>query len=157
MFMIPSFTEGRTVKLCRPFSIRPGGIEKQFHSFSVYPYPPVDSNAVYLTVLTNSFLSIILGLASPRIMISIAAAMNNKSKLAVLIPCYNEEITIGKVIQDFRAQLRIPSFMYLIIAAPIARRKLPEVSAPALFRKLGRVKDTLWSPCLPWWMRTYMF
>jgi glycosyltransferase involved in cell wall biosynthesis len=38
-------------------------------------------------------------------MISIAAAMNNKSRLAVLIPCYNEEITIGKVIQDFRAQL----------------------------------------------------
>jgi glycosyltransferase involved in cell wall biosynthesis len=38
-------------------------------------------------------------------MISIAPAMNNKSKIAVLIPCYNEEITIGKVIQDFRAQL----------------------------------------------------
>jgi glycosyltransferase involved in cell wall biosynthesis len=34
-----------------------------------------------------------------------AAAMNNKCRLAVLIPCFNEEITIGKVIQDFRAQL----------------------------------------------------
>jgi glycosyltransferase involved in cell wall biosynthesis len=31
--------------------------------------------------------------------------MDNKPRLAVMIPCYNEEITIGKVIQDFRAQL----------------------------------------------------
>jgi glycosyltransferase involved in cell wall biosynthesis len=38
-------------------------------------------------------------------MISIAATMNNKSRIAILIPCYNEELTIGKVIQDFRAQL----------------------------------------------------
>jgi glycosyltransferase involved in cell wall biosynthesis len=38
-------------------------------------------------------------------MSSIAAAMEQKSELAVLIPCYNEEITIGKVIQDFRSQL----------------------------------------------------
>ncbi len=33
-------------------------------------------------------------------------AMNDKSpSVAVLIPCYNEEATIGKVIDDFRAQL----------------------------------------------------
>ena len=31
--------------------------------------------------------------------------MNNKPELAILIPCYNEESTIGKVIQDFRSQL----------------------------------------------------
>ena len=29
----------------------------------------------------------------------------NESKIAVLIPCYNEEITIGKVIEDFRQEL----------------------------------------------------
>jgi glycosyltransferase involved in cell wall biosynthesis len=28
-----------------------------------------------------------------------------RPKIAVLIPCYNEELTIGKVIQDFRSQL----------------------------------------------------
>lgn len=27
------------------------------------------------------------------------------SKIAVLIPCYNEEVTVGKVIDDFRAEL----------------------------------------------------
>jgi glycosyltransferase involved in cell wall biosynthesis len=37
-------------------------------------------------------------------MISIAAAMNNRPELAILIPCYNEEITIGKVIHDFQSQ-----------------------------------------------------
>ena len=31
--------------------------------------------------------------------------MKEKPELAILIPCYNEEITIGKVIEDFRAQL----------------------------------------------------
>ncbi|MBN1570645.1 MAG: glycosyltransferase [Acidobacteria bacterium] len=31
--------------------------------------------------------------------------MNEQSRLAVLIPCYNEEATIGKVIRDFRSQL----------------------------------------------------
>lgn len=50
-------------------------------------------------------LFIILGLASPGIMFSIAAAMNSESKVAVLVPCYNEEITIGKVVKDFRVQL----------------------------------------------------
>jgi glycosyltransferase involved in cell wall biosynthesis len=38
-------------------------------------------------------------------MISIAAAMNSKPRIAILIPCHNEEVTIGKVIRDFRAQL----------------------------------------------------
>jgi glycosyltransferase involved in cell wall biosynthesis len=38
-------------------------------------------------------------------MISIAAIMSNKPRIAVLIPCYNEELTIGKVIRDFRAHL----------------------------------------------------
>ena len=38
-------------------------------------------------------------------MFSIAAAMSNEPKIAILIPCHNEEITIGKVIGDFRAEL----------------------------------------------------
>jgi glycosyltransferase involved in cell wall biosynthesis len=31
--------------------------------------------------------------------------VKDKPEIAILIPCYNEEITIGKVIRDFRAQL----------------------------------------------------
>ena len=27
------------------------------------------------------------------------------NKIAVLLPCYNEEVTIGKVIRDFRSAL----------------------------------------------------
>jgi glycosyltransferase involved in cell wall biosynthesis len=33
------------------------------------------------------------------------AAMSEPAKIAVLIPCYNEEATIGKVIDDFRHEL----------------------------------------------------
>lgn len=36
---------------------------------------------------------------------TIAPVMKERHKIAVLIPCHNEEITVGKVIQDFRAQL----------------------------------------------------
>lgn len=38
-------------------------------------------------------------------MVSMAHTMDDDPRLAVMIPCYNEEITIGKVIQDFRTQL----------------------------------------------------
>jgi glycosyltransferase involved in cell wall biosynthesis len=31
--------------------------------------------------------------------------MEDKNKIAILIPCYNEEATIGKVVDDFREQL----------------------------------------------------
>lgn len=49
--------------------------------------------------------SSILALALNPRMISISAHMNHKQRLAILIPCHNEEITIGKVIEDFRAQV----------------------------------------------------
>jgi glycosyltransferase involved in cell wall biosynthesis len=38
-------------------------------------------------------------------MSSIAGAVKDHPEIAILIPCYNEEITIGKVIADFRTQL----------------------------------------------------
>jgi glycosyltransferase involved in cell wall biosynthesis len=38
-------------------------------------------------------------------MSNIAGAVKDHPEIAILIPCYNEEITIGKVIQDFRSQL----------------------------------------------------
>ncbi|MGD0507631.1 MAG: glycosyltransferase [Terriglobales bacterium] len=31
--------------------------------------------------------------------------MQSKPRIAILIPCYNEELTIGQVVRDFRAQL----------------------------------------------------
>jgi glycosyltransferase involved in cell wall biosynthesis len=47
----------------------------------------------------------IRALASEPIISNIAAIVKEKPELAILIPCYNEEITIGKVIDDFRTQL----------------------------------------------------
>ena len=36
---------------------------------------------------------------------AIAAEIVGRSRIAVLVPCYNEEIAIGKVVADFRAAL----------------------------------------------------
>ena len=38
-------------------------------------------------------------------MCEIMETTEQKSNVAVLIPCYNEEATVAKVIDDFRAQL----------------------------------------------------
>ena len=35
----------------------------------------------------------------------IPTEMQSKPRVAILIPCYNEELTIGQVVRDFRAQL----------------------------------------------------
>ena len=34
--------------------------------------------------------------------------------IAVLLPCYNEEVTIGKVVRDFKATLPTPISTYTI-------------------------------------------
>ena len=38
-------------------------------------------------------------------MIENMIAKNKEPKIAVLLPCYNEEVTIGKVVRDFRTEL----------------------------------------------------
>lgn len=35
----------------------------------------------------------------------VVSVQEKKAKTAVLLPCYNEEITIGKVVRDFKAAL----------------------------------------------------
>lgn len=42
-------------------------------------------------------------------------------KVAVLIPCYNEEKTIGKVVKDWKKNYQMQWFMYMIIIQPIIR------------------------------------
>ena len=46
------------------------------------------------------------------------------SEIAVLIPCYNESITIKKVIEDYKKAL--PQFMCMTIIQQMARMKLQE-------------------------------
>ena len=36
---------------------------------------------------------------------SISNGLRQEPQIAILIPCYNEEITVGKVIDDFRREL----------------------------------------------------
>ena len=43
--------------------------------------------------------------------------INNKAKIVILIPCLNEEITIGKVIHDF--QDAIPEAKIIILITTV--------------------------------------
>lgn len=47
------------------------------------------------------------------------------SEIAVLIPCYNESITIKKVIEDYKKALP-EAFMCMTIIQQMARMKLQE-------------------------------
>ena len=49
--------------------------------------------------------------------------------IAVLIPCYNEAKTIGKVVADFKKALLRLSFMFTTIILLTAPTKLPERTA----------------------------
>lgn len=44
-------------------------------------------------------------------------------KIAVLIPCYNESVTIEKVIRDYKKALPEQIFMYMIIIHQIKQMK----------------------------------
>lgn len=52
---------------------------------------------------------------------------NQSPTVAVLLPCYNEEVTIGKVVRDFKASLpQADIYVYDIIpliAPPISLRQ----------------------------------
>ena len=48
------------------------------------------------------------------------------SEIAVLIPCYNESITIKKVIEDYKKALPEAQFMCMTIIQQMARMKLQE-------------------------------
>lgn len=45
-------------------------------------------------------------------------------KIAILIPCYNEELTIEKVIKDFKKNYQMQIYMYMITIQKIKQQKL---------------------------------
>lgn len=58
---------------------------------------------------------------------------NQSPTVAVLLPCYNEEVTIGKVVRDFKASLpQADIYVYdniPLIAPPISLRQREQSSA----------------------------
>ena len=46
-------------------------------------------------------------------------------KIAVLIPCYNESVTIQKVVEDFKPSCQKRLSMCMTITLPITRMKSP--------------------------------
>ena len=53
-------------------------------------------------------------------------------KIAVLIPCYNESKTIGKVVRDYSTALPTATFMFMIIT-PLTGQTLSLVKPELLY------------------------
>ena len=68
-------------------------------------------------------------------------------KIAVLIPCYNEEKTIAKVIRDSRQALPEAEFMYMTTIPRTKQGKLPERKEQSYGRSICRGKATSSGVC----------
>ena len=78
---------------------------------------------------------------------TVASAEGREPAIAVLIPCYNEEITIAKVIHQFREQL--PSAeIYVFDNNSVDRTvELAQSAAPKCFMKGDKAKVMLCKRC----------
>lgn len=63
-------------------------------------------------------------------------------RIVVLIPCYNEEQTIEKVVSDWKKSYRKQKFMYIIIIHPIIQRFLQNVLGRLSKMNTSRAKVT---------------
>ena len=67
---------------------------------------------------------------------------NSNVSVAVLLPCYNEEVTIGKVVRDFKAALPNADIYVYDNTPPTARRKSPPAKAPSSARSHVKARAT---------------
>lgn len=67
---------------------------------------------------------------------------NSNVSVAVLLPCYNEEVTIGKVVRDFKAALPNADIYVYDNNSTDTRRKSPPAKAPSSARNRARAKAT---------------
>lgn len=68
-------------------------------------------------------------------------------EIAVLIPCYNEGITIAKVILDAKKYLPNATFTFMTITARIILFPKPLKPEPLLEKSLARAKEMLFAAC----------
>ena len=62
-------------------------------------------------------------------------------KIAVLIPCYNEEKTIEKVVRDWKKELRKQLFMFMIITQKIVQLNWQKKQARLYVMSMHREKE----------------
>jgi cellulose synthase/poly-beta-1,6-N-acetylglucosamine synthase-like glycosyltransferase len=80
-----------------------------------------------------------------------------RQRVALLVPCFNEEVTIAKVVADFRAALP-EATIYVYDNNSADRTSEVARAAGALVRRSGiRARATSCGECSPTSMRTSMF
>ena len=69
------------------------------------------------------------------------------SNTAVIIPCYNEALTIGKVVDDFHRELPGATSLYMTTTRLMALRKSPSSTVPRCATSPDRAKATCAAKC----------
>ena len=66
---------------------------------------------------------------------------NNQPSIAVLLPCFNEEVTIGKVVRDFKAALP-DATVYVYDNNSTDPPRSPQPRAPSFAASPARARAT---------------
>jgi hypothetical protein len=70
-------------------------------------------------------------------------------EVAVLLPCYNEALVIGTVLERFRAAVQTSESMSTTTIARIVRLKSPEAPVRSFATKSGRARVSWCAGCSP--------
>lgn len=68
-------------------------------------------------------------------------------EIAVLIPCFNEEITVGKVVRDFKRALRKLRYMYMTTILLTKQWKKQKKLVQLFDMSTNKEKGTLCEEC----------
>ena len=69
------------------------------------------------------------------------------SSTAVIIPCYNEALTIGKVVDDFHRELPGATVYVTTTTRPMTLHRSPSSTGLRCATSLGRAKATCAAKC----------
>lgn len=72
---------------------------------------------------------------------------NIMDKIAILIPCYNEEKTIEKVVKDWKRNCQMQLFMYMIIIQRIGQLNWQKKQERLFAMNIVREKAMLFEEC----------
>ena len=74
-------------------------------------------------------------------------AKHRNNKIAVLIPCYNEEVTIHKVVSDFKRELPKLISTFMTTTHPTIPPNSQKTLAPSLGSSLVRARAMWFAKC----------
>ena len=67
--------------------------------------------------------------------------LGSEPRIAVLVPCYNEAVTIEAVVRDFPDNCRARRSMSMTTTRPMAPPRSASAAGAVVRRELGRARD----------------